>query len=96
LLITTNHKDIGTLYGILGLWGSLVGSSLSFIIRISTSKSGLITTSFFYNAVIRSHALVIIFFFVIPILIGAFGNWMIPLMLGAPDLCFPRVNRNSY
>jgi len=51
---------------------------------------------FFYNAVISSHALIIIFFFVIPMLIGAFGNWVIPIILGAPDLCFPRVNSNSF
>jgi len=51
---------------------------------------------FFYNAVISSHALIMIFFFVIPMLIGAFGNWIIPIILGAPDLCFPRVNSNSF
>jgi len=54
------------------------------------------TQGHIYNVIISSHALTIIFLFVIPTLIGIFGNWMIPLFLNAPDMSYPRVNNGSY
>lgn len=50
----------------------------------------------FYNRVVTLHAFLIIFFIVIPILIGAFGNLLLPLLLGAQDMCFPRLNNMRF
>lgn len=49
-----------------------------------------------YNARITLHGLLMIFFFVIPALIGGFGNWMLPLSLGSPDISLPRLNALSF
>src|ERR1700761_9665631 len=79
---STNHKDIGTLYLIFAVVGGLVGGALSDIMRLQLihPHNTVITDGQTWNTIITSHGLLMIFFSVMPALIGGFGNWFIPLM----------------
>src|ERR1043166_162249 len=50
----------------------------------------------FYNMLFSMHASIMIFFVIIPLLAGGFGNFTIPLQIGAPDMAFPKLNMMSY
>lgn len=92
-LFSTNHKDIGILYFLFAIWSGIIGSSIRIIIRLELgSCNSLINNDQIYNSLVTSHAFIIIFFIVIPFIIGGFGNFLVPLILGTPDIAYPRIN----
>lgn len=97
-LLSTNAKDIGTLYLVYAIFMALVGTGLSVLIRMELSAPGnqfLAGNHQLFNVIITAHGLIMLLFAVVPAMAG-FGNYMVPVLIGAPDMAFPRLNNISF
>jgi cytochrome c oxidase subunit 1 len=95
-VLTTNHKEIGTLYLWLSFVLFFVAGAMAMVIRAELFEPGIqFTQPNFYNQMVTLHGLIMVFGAVMPAFVGL-ANWMIPLMIGAPDMALPRVNNFSF
>lgn len=96
---TINHKRIAINYLFFSMWTGLSGAALATMIRLELSYPG---SPFFkgdslrYLQVITAHGLIMVFFVVVPILFGAFANFLIPYHVGSKDVAFPRLNSIAF
>jgi cytochrome c oxidase subunit I+III len=94
---TTDHKRIGILYFATALGFFAAGGVEALLMRTQLARpdAGVVSPGT-YNQLMTMHGVTMIFFFIIPMAAGAFGNYLVPLMIGARDLAFPRLNALGY
>src|SRR5256714_14426931 len=96
-LTTVDHKRIGLLYFFTTLAFFGAGGVEALLIRTQLAQpDGKVLSPDAFNQMMTMHGVTMIFLFIIPMTVGAFGNYLVPLMLGARDMAFPRLNALSY
>lgn len=99
-LFSTDARDIGVLYLFLSALSGFIGTTLSMLIRLQlmdiNQSSVLLLNNQVYNVTITVHAILMIFFLIMPSLFGGFGNLFVPTLVGAIDMAFPRLNNLSF
>src|SRR5687767_5725271 len=111
-IFTTDHKIIGIQFLLMSLFFLLVGGVLAMVIRWQlgfpgrpmpgggvlpeTMAPGGVVLPEFYTSLVTMHGTFMVFFAIMPLLVGVFGNYLIPLKIGAPDMAFPRINMASF
>jgi cytochrome c oxidase subunit 1 len=101
-LWSTDHKVIAMQYLFTGIFMGVVGGLMAYVFRMQLAFPSISVPGFGvvspgeYNALVTNHGTIMIFWVAMPVLIAAFGNFLIPLMIGADDMVFPRINRLSY
>jgi cytochrome c oxidase subunit 1 len=101
-VFATDHKIIAFQYMFTGLFMAVIGGFFAFTFRMQVAFPGMevpgwgLVTPADYNSLVTNHGTIMIFWVAMPVLLAAFGNYLIPLMLGADDMVFPRINRLSY
>ncbi len=99
---STDHKIIGFQYLFTGMAMALIGGFTVYVFRMQQAFPGMDVpgwgrvSAHDYNSLVTTHGSVMIFWVAMPVLIAAFGNYLIPLMIGCDDMVFPRLNRLSY
>ena len=110
-VFSVDHKVIGLQYGVTSLLFLLFGFLLMAVMRYQLaypetvipyigdwffSESGGVMLPENYNTLGAMHGTIMIFLGVVPLAVGAFGNYLVPLQIGAPDMAFPKLNAASY
>ncbi len=98
----TDHKMIAMQYLFTGMLMGVIGGFMAYAFRMQLAFPGIdvpgygTVTAMDYNALVTNHGTIMIFWVAMPVLIAAFGNFLIPLMIGCDDMVFPKINRLSY
>ena len=96
-LFTTDHKRIGIMYMVTAFFFFILGGIAAMTIRTELWTPGpTIIRQSTFNELFSIHGVTMIFLWIIPVLVGGFGNYFLPLQIGAKDMSFPRLNALSY
>lgn len=96
VFLECNHKTLGPYYIYTSLGMGVSGSIYSMVLRLESYGTGGRTISpenqYFYNLVLTSHGVLMVFYLVMPVLYGGLGNYMVPVYQGTGEVGFPRAN----
>lgn len=92
-LLSTNPKEMGSLYLLFAIEAGVDGTLFSMRVRIELA---LPFVSRVYNVIITAHAFLMIFFLIMPALQSGFSNLLVPIQIGSAEMALPRLNAISF